>query len=161
VLGWTPFGGPSFVRAEGLFPSVQPLAAAGNTLVFAADDGRHGTELWRSDGTEEGTGLFADIFPGSDSSWPGGITNVGGKLFFSANDGVHGAEPWRSDATAEGTRIIADVSPGASGSAPDDFTAVNAKVFFTADGNTLGEPLNRELWCIERRRISVGSQVRP
>ena len=37
----------------------------GDTLFFAANDGVHGTELWKSDGTEAGTVLVKDINPGS------------------------------------------------------------------------------------------------
>jgi ELWxxDGT repeat protein len=35
----------------------------GDTLYFAADDGSHGTELWRTDGTRAGTWLVKDINP--------------------------------------------------------------------------------------------------
>ena len=45
-------------------PRVFFLVAAGDTLFFTADDGEHGTELWRSDGTEDGTRLVRDINPG-------------------------------------------------------------------------------------------------
>ena len=36
------------------------LTPAGDTLFFRADDGVHGSELWKTDGTEEGTVLVAD-----------------------------------------------------------------------------------------------------
>ena len=39
-------------------------------LFFAANDGTHGSELWSTDGTEEGTALFKDISPGAYSSFP-------------------------------------------------------------------------------------------
>jgi ELWxxDGT repeat protein len=39
------------------------MRAVDNTLFFIADDGSHGPELWRSDGTAGGTTLVRDIDP--------------------------------------------------------------------------------------------------
>ena len=39
-------------------------------LYFRADDGVNGTELWVTDGTENGTELVKDIYPGGNSSNP-------------------------------------------------------------------------------------------
>ena len=41
------------------FPS--QLTAVGNTLYFSANDGTNGTELWKSDGTANGTMMVKDI----------------------------------------------------------------------------------------------------
>jgi len=43
------------------------LTDINGTLFFAADDGTTGIELWRSDGTPEGTKLVKDIYPGPPS----------------------------------------------------------------------------------------------
>ncbi len=40
----------------------------GKTLYFAANDGLNGMELWKSDGTANGTVLVKDIYPGSQGS---------------------------------------------------------------------------------------------
>jgi len=68
-------------------------------LTFVANDGNHGFELWKIDGTLEGTVMVADINPGTDPSHPGRFTYSSGKLFFSADDGSHGVELWALDIT--------------------------------------------------------------
>ena len=54
----------------------------------------HGNELWKSDGTDAGTVMVADIVPGTGGASPHELTNVNGTLFFFANDGIHGDELW-------------------------------------------------------------------
>jgi len=44
------------------------LTNVDGTLFFAAFDPKHGEELWKSDGTPEGTVLGADISPGPGTS---------------------------------------------------------------------------------------------
>ena len=39
-----------------------------DTVLFAADDGVHGRELWRTDGTAAGTAMVADLAPGPTGS---------------------------------------------------------------------------------------------
>jgi len=70
------------------------LTAAGNLLYFAATDGEHGVELWRSDGTAEGTVMVQDFQPGPAPSNPEQLTAADGTLYFTADDGVHGHELW-------------------------------------------------------------------
>lgn len=40
------------------------LTNVSGTLYFSADDGIHGNELWKSDGTASGTILVEEIQPG-------------------------------------------------------------------------------------------------
>jgi ELWxxDGT repeat protein len=42
-------------------------------VVFTADDGQHGREVWLSDGTEGGTRLLLDFHPGPGGSQPSGF----------------------------------------------------------------------------------------
>jgi ELWxxDGT repeat protein len=97
-------------------------------------------EPWKTDGTPEGTGQFADIVPGSPSSDPRFFTFAGGKLFLQATDDA-GAELWVSDGSA-GASQVADLEPGAGSSSPQDLTAAGGLLFFTADTSGSG----RELW---------------
>jgi ELWxxDGT repeat protein len=70
------------------------FAGAGRHLYFAADDGAHGMELWRSDGSPEGTKLVQDINPGAASSEPESLAVAGGHLFFGAAEPFTGRELW-------------------------------------------------------------------
>jgi ELWxxDGT repeat protein len=94
----------------------------GTFLLFAADDGVHGEELWRSDGTYEGTELVKDICPGAFGSQPMYMTAFKGAIYFSADDCDHGHELWRSDGTAEGTTLLVDLRSGREPGRPAFFT---------------------------------------
>ena len=119
------------------------LTGVGGTLFFAADDGTHGQELWKSDGTEAGTVLVKDIHPGGYGSEPSSLTNVGGTLFFTARDGTHGQELWKSDGTGAGTVLVKDIRPGVRRRRrPPRLTGVGGTLFFAADDGTRGS----ELW---------------
>jgi large repetitive protein len=80
-------------------------------LYFDFDDGAHGFELWRTDGTAAGTFMVVDLAPGPSGSGPAELTDFGGELFFSADDGT-GRALWKSDGTARGTHLVINTWPG-------------------------------------------------
>jgi ELWxxDGT repeat protein len=49
-------------------PPMSTLVAGNGSVLFFNDDRVHGAELWRSDGTQEGTRLVRDIRPGAAGS---------------------------------------------------------------------------------------------
>src|SRR5262249_57094631 len=88
-------------------------ANVNGTLFFIANDGQHGVELWKSDGTESGTALVKDISAGKYyNSFPDNLTAAGGLLVFTADQRDHnsatGREVWVSDGTAAGTALVRD-----------------------------------------------------
>jgi ELWxxDGT repeat protein len=107
-------GGPKLVRDINPAGSSNPtkLTQVGSKLFFAADDGVHGVELWKTNGTAAGTKMVKDIKAGPKSSGPANLINVAGTLFFTAEDGIHGRELWKSDGTATGTVLIKDLNRG-------------------------------------------------
>jgi ELWxxDGT repeat protein len=136
--------------ANSSYPS--NLTNVNGILYFLANDGTHGKELWRSDGTASGTTMIKDIFPGGYTDYYGGYyahsssptpaTVVNGNLFFTATDGVHGRELWKSDGTAAGTVMVGDILPGTYGSDPSSLANVNGMLYFYASDGVHG----RELW---------------
>ena len=137
---------PSFVTnwSDTQFMGAVSVPGIGERMFFSADDGVHGPELWVSDGTEQGTRLVKDIFPGDFGSWPTGGIAHDGALFFAAGDPVYGQELWKSDGTEAGTVLVADIFPGPYGSMQYDgiFVELNGSLFFGADDGVHG----RTLW---------------
>jgi ELWxxDGT repeat protein len=94
-----------------LAEDVADHAAIGDVLYFVAEDGTHGREVWRTDGTAAGTTMLVDLSP-SALSVQGCLTELDGVLLFCGDDGINGREVWRSDGTAVGTVRITDLAPG-------------------------------------------------
>src|SRR5690606_13743945 len=63
-------------------------------MYFAADDGVHGRELWKTSGTAEGTFLVKDIWPGEKGSRPSKFMVHENWLYFNADNSQYGMEIW-------------------------------------------------------------------
>lgn len=81
------------------------LTNVNGTLYFVANDPIHGGELWRSDGTEAGTTMVTEIYPGPDTfNSPRYLTSFAGMVFFGAYSDDWSL--WKSDGTAGGTMMV-------------------------------------------------------
>ncbi|MCB0180090.1 MAG: hypothetical protein KDI62_17785, partial [Anaerolineae bacterium] len=120
------------------------LTNVNGVLYFFADDGSHGWELWKSNGTAAGTVMVKDINPSGDSIFVGNAfpLPISDTLYFTANDGVHGHELWQSDGTAGGTKLVADINPGVESSNAGQFVNLNDMLYFGAFNAMYGA----ELW---------------
>jgi len=119
------------------------LTRYGDRLIFAANDGILGTELWSSDGTAAGTVLVKDIAPGSTGSTPANFHLVNGVLLFTALDGTNGSELWRTDGTRAGTFLVKDLNPGSgagASSTASSFAVLDGLLFFSGNDGRGSEP---------------------
>lgn len=119
-------------------------AVANGKAYFAADDGIHGSELWRTDGTAAGTALVKDIVPGSTGSAVNYIYAYNNKVYFfaSANNGAT-YQFWQSDGTEAGTGILKDSILVLLNVA---YTVFNNELYFTCSNILSGGSIRNELW---------------
>lgn len=146
-------GGESVVilGTESQIAGPQGLTAAGDRLVWSAQLGNLGHEIWVSDGTPGGT-TMVPLVPGTGGSDPDNFIVMGGIAYFTAKDPVYGREVYRSNGTAAGTLRITDVVPGVNAIGPFDLRAGPGVIYFAADDGVHGQ----ELWVSDG---TVGNQA--
>jgi ELWxxDGT repeat protein len=141
-------------------PSSSPveLTAHGDLLYFVVNDGLHGSELWASDGTKNGTALVADIVPGPQSSDPRELVVYQGKLHFVAmlqdrsGEGIYRVGAGASKPVLLEFPASASAFPGFR-----ELTATTHTLFFSANDGLSG----RELWGVRGYAVDVVRDIVP
>jgi ELWxxDGT repeat protein len=134
-----------------------PPLTIGGTMYFAADDGVHGVELWKSNGTTAGTVLVKDINPGAGDSNPGWFADLNGTLYFAADDGSDGYELWKSNGTSAGTTMVADINPGLADGDPEELVVMGGVLYFSATDGVNGN----ELWSSDGTTTAMVDDINP
>jgi ELWxxDGT repeat protein len=133
--------------------SPSALCFHNNVLYFGARTAQSGRELWRTDGSANGTYMLVDLTPGPQGYGPKSFAAIGPKLYFligevddpnieaaggeAAATGAAPGELWVTDGTAANTLLVKTLP-----SMPRDLTTVGNKLVFSAnDGNN-----GTELW---------------
>lgn len=95
---------------------------------FGFDDGVHGRELWRSDGTEGGTSMVVDTSADATSQFEA-LTLSGSKFYYIGGDATHAHALFENDGSGAPPRLLHDLSAN-----------------WLSNGNTLGVAGDRILF---------------
>jgi ELWxxDGT repeat protein len=119
---------------------------AGSVSLFAYRSPAEGTELWSLDGTPQGTQLFLDLLPGTDSSRPSRFLDVGDEVWFTAIDGAEVESLWRSEGTPGTTSPLLDLGgdPEARVAALWPIDVPSGRLYFLRD-----DAIGRDLWYVD------------
>jgi ELWxxDGT repeat protein len=120
----------------------EDIANVGGSVIFPAldDFDTPDLELWRSDGTPEGTFPITSDIP-EDPSAILEVVVVGDLIFFDALDDGGDRELWVTDGTLAGSHRVRDINTTGS-SDPENLTAAGNLLFLTAED----ESGDVELW---------------
>lgn len=118
---------------------------SGSLVYFSAYNSTYGRELWRTDGTPQGTFMVKDINSGTNSgtenpnsSYTDIFTDINGQLFFIAKDNSLKKQLWKTNGTQSGTVVLTNFAAGIDN--VDEMLNINGTLYFV--------PNSRELWKI-------------
>ncbi len=129
------------------------LTRFGDEIVFYADDGIHGRELWATDG--ETVRLLADINVGAAASYPQRFFGFGDELLFNAAARSNDTELFAYD--GDTVRQVAEINPGPAASVPHDHVLFDDMVVFVASEASVGS----ELWYYDGEAVGLLADVLP
>ena len=130
------------IHPGGASSILDSFTKAGAYLFFTfrgSDVSQKNSELWRSDGTAEGTMALRTLW--EDSSVPKELTEMRVDLYFSPQSFLS-KQLWKSDGTPEGTEMIKDFDAGMHAVVPNHLEVVDGVLYFIAGDDVFVN----ELW---------------
>lgn len=110
---------------------------------FASEGGVNNYDLWRTDGTIDGTEKVADLNTTSDIGKPDQFIVYNNELYFVAAQDNLGFELYKYNETTNQVSLVKDMAVGINSSSPREFVIFNNELFFNASYNVSNR---RELW---------------
>ncbi|MGC9349220.1 MAG: PKD domain-containing protein [Anaerolineae bacterium] len=129
------------------------LTAYDGAILFQADDGTSGAELWSYNGVS--ATLTVDIWEGSDAGGPRDLIVYSDALYFQADDGTHGKELWSYDGTT--ATLVQDLDPGTGDASPMNPAVYDGTLYFAANDGIHGS----ELWRYDGVTTTLVADLNP
>ncbi len=125
---------------QGQWASSQAMEphSVGSKAFFLANDGVHGTEVWVTDGTEEGTTQLVDTNDDTNTISNVNFFDIGNETYFS----VGYKKLYKTDGTPDGTVLVKDFTPSNAnvGYSSQEIHKIGDEVFFIVASNV------RSIW---------------
>ena len=142
----------------------EDLVVANGAIYFQGNDFQGaGWELWKSDGTEAGTSLVADIAAEGLNSFPHAITEHNGDVYFRVGTGSAGHQLWKTDGTEVGTEFVHEaffIKHLESTAEYLFFVDLGGGQLWRTNGTQDGTVLVRDFFSIDYKELTgVGDQV--
>lgn len=120
-------------------------------MYFGAYDGINSVDLWKSNGTAEGTVLVSDVAVSGGNSLYKSLVVAGNLIYYVVTDRVPNVERRnllvKTDGTNQGTTIVKNVYPNDANSFLSKRVAVNDIIFFIGFANDIFDDIPGEvLW---------------
>jgi ELWxxDGT repeat protein len=153
-LGYTPGTASTIWTSDGTQPQTVPLVnyqfnttlltnfvTLNGKLLFMGKLGPpSGVDaVWQTDGTPEGTSLFANV-PSGYGFGASDLIAYNGKVYFPdgfPSNPTAGIELWAADGSSQNPQLL-DLNPGPADSAPSNLYVSNGQLYFTASDTAHG-----------------------
>ena len=128
-------------QCDGYWTGNEPVPSSGGTVFYVSSAPGSSSELFRSDGTPQGTRQLTAFADKGRVDGPLEVILAGSRVFFAARD-ARGEELWVSE-DGGAPRLVADINRSEPSSDPEWLAEHQGQLFFVAPG--VGS-LRKEIW---------------